>query len=64
MGFEALPVHRAFVVNPLLRPLVNRASWYLTKGLLRISPQHALLKKAEGALRLALEVAPNGYIQQ
>jgi hypothetical protein len=55
MGFELVPVHRAFVVNPLLRPFVNRISWKLATGMLKLSPQHPLLKKAEGALRMALQ---------
>jgi hypothetical protein len=55
MGFEPVPVHRAFVVNPLLRPLVNRFSWRLLNELLKLSPQQPLLKKAEGAMRMALQ---------
>ena len=55
MGFESVQVHRAFVVNPLLRPLVNRFSWTLVRQVLSLSPQHAMLKKIEGALRYALQ---------
>jgi|SRR5579864_9437660 len=55
MGFEAVPVRRAFVVNPVLRPFVNRVSSALVKGMLRFSPRHPVLKKAEGALRMALQ---------
>lgn len=55
MGFEAVPVHRAFIVNPLLRPFVNRFSSALVNSMLKLSPQHTLLKKAEGALRMVLE---------
>jgi hypothetical protein len=55
MGFESVPVHRAFVVNPLFRPFVNRVSWKLASGMLKLSPQHPLLKKAEGALRMVLQ---------
>jgi hypothetical protein len=54
MGFPSTPVHRAFVLNPLLRPFANRFSWGLVNRMLRFSPQHPLLKKAEGALRLTL----------
>ncbi|MGO9125729.1 MAG: hypothetical protein ACLP6G_12685 [Terriglobales bacterium] len=54
MGFESIPVHRAFVVHPLLRPFVNRGSWGLAKAMLRLSPQSMMLKKAEGALRMAM----------
>ena len=55
MGFEPIPVRRVFVVNPMLRPLVNRVSWKLVNGMLKLSPRHRVLKKAEGALRVALE---------
>lgn len=55
MGFESLPVHRAFVVNPLLKPLVNRFSWTLVNSMLKLSPNHPMLKKAEGALKGALQ---------
>jgi hypothetical protein len=55
MGFESVAVHRAFVVNPLLRPLANHFSWRLVNGMLKLSPQHPILKKAEGALRMALQ---------
>jgi hypothetical protein len=55
MGFRSVPVHRAFVVNPLLRPLVNRFSWTLVNNILKLSPNHPMLKKAEGALKGALQ---------
>jgi hypothetical protein len=55
MGFESVPVHRAFVFNPLLRPFVNRVSWGLVNGILKVAPNHPMLKKAEGALRMALQ---------
>jgi len=54
MGFDAMPIRRGLVVNPLLRPLVNGASWVLVKSLLRLSRNHPLLRKAEGAMRMAL----------
>lgn len=54
MGFESLPVHRSFVVNPLLRPFANRVSWAFVNGILKVSPHHPILKKAEGALRMAI----------
>jgi hypothetical protein len=55
MGFEAVPVHRRLVVNPLLRPLVNQALWGLTKEMVKLSRNHPLLRKAEGAIRMVLE---------
>jgi hypothetical protein len=53
-GFAAIPVHRAFVLHPLLRPLASRATlslahWTLL-AVLRLWPRDAQLKKAEGAL--------------
>jgi hypothetical protein len=56
MGFEACPVHRAFLVNPLLRPVVNRASWRLVNGLVRLFPRNPILRKAEFALGVALGI--------
>ena len=53
MGFEACEVHRAFLVNPLLRPLVNRASWRLANRLAALFPSNGLLRKAEFALGVA-----------
>jgi hypothetical protein len=64
VGFESVPVHRAFVVHPLLRPFVNSISWKLTNRMLKLSPQHPLLKKAEGALRMALQSATDEYAQR
>jgi len=55
MGFQSTPVHRAFVVSPLLRPFVNRLSWKLVRGVLKLWPRHPMLKMAEGALRMATQ---------
>ncbi len=55
MGFECISVHRVFTVNPLLRPFVNKASWAFVNGMLKMAPGHPILKKAEGALRMALQ---------
>lgn len=49
-GFEALPVHRAFVVHPLLRPLANRGTLALARLVLRRAPANPRLKKMVGAL--------------
>lgn len=53
-GFTPVPVHRAFVLHPAVRPLANRATlslahWTLLAAL-RFWPRDARLKKAEGAL--------------
>ena len=55
MGFNSIPVHRTIALNPLIRPVVNRLSWKVINGLLKLSPRHPMLKKAEGALRVALQ---------
>ena len=55
MGFSSIPVHRTIALNPLIRPVVNRVSWKVINGLLKLSPRHPMLKKAEGALRVALQ---------
>lgn len=55
MGFEAVPVHREFVLHPLLRPVVNRHSWRFVSGFWKMSPGNVLLRKAQGALRLACQ---------
>jgi hypothetical protein len=55
MGFQSVSVRREFVLNPLLNPFANRFSWRLVNRMLRFSPRNPLLKKAEGALRFAIE---------
>lgn len=54
MGFQACPVHRCFVMSPLLRPFVNRLSWRMANGLQKLSPRNALLERMELVLRMAL----------
>lgn len=55
MGFEAIPVRRVFTINPLVRPIISRVVPLIMRGLLKLSPHHPLLTKADGALRIALE---------
>jgi hypothetical protein len=55
MGFEAIPVRRTFILNPLVRPIINRTSWKVTNSLHRLWPGNVMLKKAEGALRMAIQ---------
>jgi hypothetical protein len=55
VGFEAKPVHRVFVPNPLLCPFINRIT---LKGLgvaLRVKPGHRQLRKAIGLMAAVLE---------
>src|SRR6185295_2804917 len=47
IGYQAVPVHRAFVVHPLLSPFVNRLSLSMLQMLLGWRPRHRLLKKDE-----------------
>jgi len=46
VGFEARPVHRTFIVHPLLRPFTNR----LTLGGIKVARQ---LRPGDGRLKLA-----------
>lgn len=50
IGFEARPVHRAFVLHPLAHPLANRATLWALRMALRLRPGDRRLKKAEGLL--------------
>jgi hypothetical protein len=54
MGFKAHPVHRGFVMDSLLRPLVNRLSWRLANGLQKLSPRNPWFERMELVLRMAL----------
>jgi len=58
MGFEAQPVHRAFVFHPFLRPFVNRISFWGVNTLLRLNPGERRLKKLAGVLGVALGQSP------
>jgi len=65
MGFRSVPVHRAFTLHPYLRPFVNRVSCGLASGILKLSPRNMILKKAEGALRMALsERKPQSHSEE
>lgn len=59
MGFQACPVHRRFVMNPLLRPFVNRLSWRMATGLQKLSPRNRWLEQMELVLRMALRTEPS-----
>jgi hypothetical protein len=54
VGFEARPVHRAFVLHPLLRPLANRITLWGMNTALRFRSRDRHLKKAGGALAAIL----------
>jgi hypothetical protein len=57
VGFEAVPVHRAFALNPLLQPLANRLTLQTLRFLLKMRPGATQLKKASGALSALIEPA-------
>jgi hypothetical protein len=50
LGFEAIPVCRAFAFHPLVRPFANRFTLGSIKIALRLRPEDRRLKKAEGVL--------------
>lgn len=54
IGFEARPVHRAFVPHPLLRPFANKTVHWGVNVALRLKPGDRRLKKAGGALAYLL----------
>ena len=55
IGFEAIAVHRAFGVQRLLRPFVNRATLAGVTLALRVMPRNRILKKAAGLLHCMLD---------
>ena len=53
-GFEARPVHRVFVLHPLLRPLVNRITLWSMNRALQLRPGNRGLLKAIGVMNYLL----------
>jgi hypothetical protein len=54
VGFKAQPVHRAFVLHPLLQPFANRLTLWGVKGALRFRAGERRLKKVGGVLACIL----------
>lgn len=54
VGFEALPVHRAFVMRPWLRPAVNPLTLKIVQIAARKNPSNKMLRAAEGLLSTLL----------
>lgn len=54
IGFEAKPVHRAFIVHPILRPLVNKITLWSLRTALRFNPADRRLLKAIGVVNYIL----------
>ncbi len=52
IGFEAKPVHRAFVIHPLFRPFAGKLALWGINTALRMSLGNPLLKKTAGMLAL------------
>ena len=48
LGFRAVPVHRAFMPHPVLRPLVNGISHACIQFALSVAPHNRVLRKADG----------------
>jgi hypothetical protein len=57
IGFDAVPVHRAFVLHPWLRPFANPATLWSLKAALRWKPSDRHLLKAIGVVTQCLESA-------
>ncbi len=55
MGYTVRPVRQRIVFQPLIAPLMNRASYKTVSGLLHLMPQSPILSKAEGVLRFYLQ---------
>jgi hypothetical protein len=58
VGFEADPVHRAFVLHPLLRPFANQLALKGANIIKQVFPRNRLVKKASGMLSLLIGGEP------
>lgn len=58
LGFEAIEVHRAFHLHPILRVLVNRSAYGTLRTVCRLAPRNKLLRKGLGMFALALGENP------
>ena len=58
LGFECLPVHRAVVFHPLLRPLANRGSLWALRACRALFPGNSPLRRAAGLLAAYLGKTP------
>jgi hypothetical protein len=54
VGFEAVPIHRAFAFHPLVYLFANRLALWSINLALRLKPGDRRLKKAEGVLACIL----------
>ena len=58
VGFEAKPVHRAFILHPLVRPFANRLALKGANAIKHVFPRNRLVKKASGMLSLLVDGEP------
>jgi hypothetical protein len=63
IGFESVPVHRAFVMHPALRPFANRLTLWGVKSILRHRPTARRMRKACGVLSEILGVGSHGTME-
>lgn len=54
VGFQAKPVHRVFLLHPLLRPFANRFAILGVKAMRGLFPRNRLVNKASGVLDILL----------
>lgn len=54
VGFEALPVHRAFVMRPWMRPAANALTLKIVRAAAHRNPSNKVLHAAEGMLSAML----------
>jgi hypothetical protein len=55
LGYMAKPVRQRVVFHPMLRPLINNATFSFYKGIKNILPYQSVLSKAEGLMRFYLQ---------
>lgn len=58
VGFEPQPVHRAFILHPLLRLFANPLTLWGVKLLSKVLPQNRLMNKANGMLMTLVKSTP------
>lgn len=63
VGFEPQPVHRAFILHPLLRPFANPLTLRGAYAVSRVLSQNRLMKKASGVLEALAETSPSPSIR-
>jgi hypothetical protein len=62
VGFKARPVHRVFVLHPLIRPFVNRLTLSAIEAFQRMRPKDRRIRKAAGMLNTLLNPREPGGV--